>query len=233
MIDIHNHGLYQVDDGAASMKESVDMLKQAQEQGIKLIIYTPHYRRGMFKYPVEEIQEHYEMLKPYAEKYGIRIALGCEYHVNGSILEYLREGRVTSLAGGDYVLTEYAYESSYDEIYQTTQKLVLAGYYPVIAHVERYQCFQKAPEIAEELQEQGAMIQVNADSVLGLEGFKTKGLCRKMLKNHWVDIIASDAHGTKMRANHMGDCRKKVEQKYGKEYARELFYSNPRKLFRS
>ena len=76
MIDIHCHLLYGVDDGAKTIEESVAMLEAAKEQGISAMILTPHYRHGMFAYPKEEIEEHFRILEPYAQKLGIYLALG-------------------------------------------------------------------------------------------------------------------------------------------------------------
>lgn len=89
MIDIHCHLLYGVDDGAKTIEESVAMLEAAKEQGISAMILTPHYRHGMFAYPKEEIEEHFRILEPYAQKLGIYLALGTEYHVNSHIVEAL------------------------------------------------------------------------------------------------------------------------------------------------
>ena len=82
MIDIHCHLLHGVDDGADTIEESVEMLKLAREQGIRAMILTPHYRHGMFGYPREVVESHFLKLKPYADKLGVRLALGTEYHVN-------------------------------------------------------------------------------------------------------------------------------------------------------
>ena len=60
MIDIHCHLLYGVDDGAEDRQMSVAMLKDAAKQGISAVILTPHYRQGMFKYPLEEIRVEQE-----------------------------------------------------------------------------------------------------------------------------------------------------------------------------
>ena len=74
---------------------------------------------------------------------------------------------------------------------------------PVFAHVERYGALADL-QMAEELRNLGAWITVNADAVLGLEGMGPKKYCKKMLKAECVDAIASDSHGIKNRANHMG-----------------------------
>ena len=87
MIDIHCHLLYGVDDGSKSLEESVEMLKIAKKQGITGIILTPHLRHGMFKHPLEKIERHYKKLMPYANKLGIEIKLGTEYHVATDMID--------------------------------------------------------------------------------------------------------------------------------------------------
>jgi protein-tyrosine phosphatase len=108
--------------------------------------------------------------------------------------------------------------------------MVSAGYVPIIAHAERYGCFQKKPELIWELKSMGAMIQINADSVLGIDGKTLKKTCKMFLKNEMADFIASDSHGIKERANHMLDCCTYIRKKYGAHYAAEIFYENPEKI---
>lgn len=230
MIDIHTHLLFGVDDGPKELEESVQMLSGAAEQGISAIILTPHYRHGMFPYNKEKIKEHYEALLPYAREIGICIYLGCEYHVNSRITEALGSGRVMSLAGSSYVLTEYEYESEYEYIERMTQQLISHGYVPVIAHVERYRCLVKNPDYVEQLRNLGAWIQVNADAVLGLDGGAGKRFCKRLLKNGWVNVIASDSHGMQRRGCHMEKCREYLMKKYDERYVEKLFCGNPGKI---
>lgn len=232
MIDIHCHLLYQVDDGAGSLEESAAMLGEAKAQGIEAIILTPHYRHGMFSYPKDTIEAHYIELKKYADKLGVGLYLGSEYHVNSHIVEAFDTGRCHTLADTRYVLTEYAYHSEYAFIRQMSQKLILHGYRPVIAHVERYGCMVDNAELAQMLQEMGAWIQVNADAVLGLEGRTAKKYCKKLLEEGWVDIVASDSHGIKKRACHLKKCYDHVQKKYGADYAEQLFCDNPAEILR-
>ena len=44
MIDIHTHILPNVDDGSDSTEISIQMLKDAKNQGITDVFLTPHYR---------------------------------------------------------------------------------------------------------------------------------------------------------------------------------------------
>jgi protein-tyrosine phosphatase len=128
------------------------------------------------------------------------------------------------------VLCEYSYSSEFSYVYAMTQELVLHGYIPVIAHVERYACIVSDPEGAGRLRELGAWIQINADAVLGLEGFASRKFCKKMLKADYVDVIASDSHGVDKRACHLGKCRQLLAKKFGEECARRLLSENPAKI---
>lgn len=230
MIDIHCHLLYGVDDGPEKIEQSVAMLKEAQEQGITNIILTPHYRRGMFKFDGKLVQEHKAALEPYVAELGIKLYLGTEIHVNGDILTYLEEKKVFCLADSEYVLTEYEYETEYSYIFKMSHELLRHGYIPVIAHVERYACLVQKPQRLEELQEIGALIQVNAAAILGEEGWGIKQFCKKALKQGRVDFVASDSHDIKKRACHMEDCYDYLVEKYGEKLANRLMIKNPKKI---
>lgn len=231
MIDIHCHLLYGVDDGAKTIEESVAMLKAAKEQGIQIMILTPHYRHGMFAYPVDKIEEHFKQLTPYAEEIGVKIFLGCEYHVNSQIVQSFDTGRCHTLADTKYVLTEYSHQTEFSYIHKMTEELILHGYIPVVAHVERYKCMVDNLDCAAELQDMGAMIQMNADAILGLEGWGVKRYCKKMLQEGLVDIVASDSHGMKERASHVRKCYDLIAKKFEEDYAQELLVENPVKIF--
>ena len=229
-IDIHNHTLFGVDDGPGEIQIAETMLENAKSQGAKAIILTPHYRRGMFSYPLEDIEKNFSRLEQIGREMGIALFLGCEYHVNGDLISNIQSGRCKTLAGSDYVLTEYSYETEYSYIAEQTHRLLSCGYFPVIAHVERYKCLLKKPELCVELSDMGALIQMNADSVLGLGSWSEKRFCKKMLAKEWADIIASDTHDMSNRACHMAECRKFVEKKYGMDYAELLFVKNPKRI---
>lgn len=230
MVDIHCHLLYGVDDGARNPDVSLAMLDTAREQGIREMIVTPHYRRGMFPYLVDAIVNSYEHLAAEASLRGIDLYLGCEYHADDDMTHNLQTGRVATLAGTDYVLTEFSYASTYFYVHNKINELVSNGYIPVIAHAERYGVFQKEPDLLSGLREMGALIQLNADSILGIDGSAIKRTCKRILKGGLADIVASDSHDTDDRRNNMLECRRYVEKKYGRDSARDLFRKTPGRI---
>ena len=228
MVDIHNHGLFDVDDGAATLREAVRMLREAKQQGVHAVVLTPHYRHGMFKYRREIIEAQFADLKEEAEQMGMDIYLGCEYHVNSRILEYLESGRCLPMAGGSFVLTEYAYETPYSYILNWTNELLHHGYIPIIAHVERYESIFLYPDRVKELIRMGAYIQLNADSVTGKHGMKVKRFCKQMLQeNKRAVMVASDAHDLEKRRSHMGECYDFILRKHGERTAELVMSENP------
>lgn len=226
MIDIHSHLLYGVDDGPETLEESIRMLQEAAGQGITDIILTPHYRKGMFAYPGERILKHFLLLKKQTHDIPVRMYLGCEYHVNEAIFDYLKSGRCNTMNFTRYVLTEYKTLGEYQMIRQYTQELMQQGYIPIIAHLERYQCLTKDISLVEELSEMGALLQVNADSILGKYGWGLKKFCHRLLDEGLVDFVASDAHDCGKRANHLGKCRTHLEKKYDSAYVEQILYTN-------
>ena len=232
MIDIHSHILYGVDDGAKDIAESVAMLRLAKEQGVDAIIATPHYRHGMFKYPKEIVEQNFACLKQKAAEIGIELYLGTEQHVNSMTIEYIESGRCHTLADTAYVLMEYKYEVDFPYIKETVQAALRHGFVPIVAHVERYRCLEKIAYI-EFLKEIGAMIQVNADAVIGKDGFRAKGYVKKLLKNYLVDFVASDSHGMKERVSNMGKCREYLYKKYDSRYVDKILVKNAREILES
>ncbi|MBQ3559410.1 MAG: capsular biosynthesis protein [Agathobacter sp.] len=226
MIDIHTHLLFGVDDGPKTMEESIEMLKSAKAQGVDAMILTPHYRHGMFAYPNEEIEANFAKLMEPAKKIGIELYLGTEHHVNSMMLEYIESGRVRTLANTQYVLAEYKHDTEFEYIAKSVRDLLRNGYIPIVAHVERYMCMHEDLERIDWLRDVGAMIQVNANAILGMEGFKTKSFTKKLLKYGYIDFVGSDSHDMKKRANNLGKCRDYLYKKYDERYVDKITYYN-------
>lgn len=228
LCDIHCHILFGVDDGPSDIEESIEMLRQAERDGIENIILTPHFRHGMFEYDLERVEENFRALKARIQKENIKINifLGCEYHINSLIIQDIKSGRVHTLNDSRYVLIEFSYTSPSQELLDYVYKLVSRGYIPIIAHAERYESLQKNISLCDELKDKGALIQVNAASILGEDGFKLKRTARKMINYDVVDYIASDAHDMAMRKNHLAKCYAHMVKHLEVSYVDDLFSHN-------
>ena len=73
MIDIHCHILPGVDDGPASMEESLDMCRRARADGIETVLATPHRLKGVSETTPAKIERILSELRSRADRAGIDI----------------------------------------------------------------------------------------------------------------------------------------------------------------
>lgn len=235
LTDIHCHILPGVDDGAKNTKITAEMLRLNYKHGIRRIIVTPHYRRGMFEPPQELVQKQFLRTKKYAAgigAQGVELYLGCECHRHADMVNMLNEKKLPTMAGSSFVLTEFSSVDPYSRIRTVLYELRAAGYTPIIAHAERYPVMMEYPDNLEDAIALGAMIQINADSLLGHHGYGTKRKCKKMMKRGQVDFIGSDAHDLKKRPSRLAECAAYVEKKWGRETAERIFETNPMQIMK-
>ncbi len=229
-VDIHTHILPGVDDGARDTAQALTLLKQAYSQGTRAVILTPHYR-GRYRGNVREklagkFKELQTALGTECPELGIY--LGCEVGYELDISEKIADGSVLSLNNTQYVLLEFQNTNFRSRILDGVLEVINFGYIPIVAHVERYDAIRKSPRLAEELIDLGALLQINADGVLGKDGFGVKRCCHQLLKHNLVHFIATDAHDQETRRPELKTCYQKVRKKYGQMYADALFIHNGR-----
>lgn len=229
LIDIHTHILYSVDDGSSSLETSINLIKEEISQGVTDIILTPHYRTSMFEKSPSLLVSRYQSLKEEVKKLNldVNLYLGQEIYIRNidSFNKYLDEGKILTINKTNYVLLEFSYTNDID-ILEVVYNVKLLGYNVIIAHIERYNYVTQ--DLVEELIENGALIQVNAESVIGKCGSKIKKIVKSYLKRKYISFIASDIHSN--RVNYINKCYKYVTKKYGIDQANDLFYNNARKL---
>lgn len=230
--DIHCHILPGVDDGADTMREAMAMLKRLYMAGVTNIILTPHFREGIFEPKEEVIHHRFIQLKRYGEEKfpGLKLYLGCEFHSNMDMSRWIKERTSLTMANSSYILLEFSKNDSAMHMKDQVYNLLSLGYTPIIAHVERYDATLKNMNTVRDLVRIGAMMQVNADSILGKEGWKTKIFCKQLMKEDLLSFVGSDAHHIKTRSSHMGECMTYVTKKMGKDYTNQIFHTNPSKI---
>lgn len=231
LYDIHCHILPGVDDGADSIEESMEMLKIEFKDGVRNIIFTPHYRRRMFETPENEILQQFLTVKKTASQVlpDLKLYLGCELHSNMDMVDILQERKHLTLAESSYVLTEFSNGDTEAYIKERCYSLLSNGYEPILAHVERYSCM-KDLDLVNELRQMGVRMQVNAESIIGKSGWKMKRYCRSLMKEGMLDFVGSDSHGTSRRAPKMGECAEYMVKKMGLTYTERILIENPSEI---
>ena len=75
MIDIHSHIIPNVDDGARSVEETFNILKEAQEAGFTDVILTSHFLLNYYETNAQELIFWKEKLQEVLKKQGTKFTL--------------------------------------------------------------------------------------------------------------------------------------------------------------
>jgi protein-tyrosine phosphatase len=233
MIDIHTHILPGVDDGAETIEDSIQMIQQAIDADVEVICATPHILDGVTPKFQEKINYAFQLLCSQIEKRKLRIKL-----VFGSEI-YLRHD-IGSLRGynfyslnqtGKYLLMELPLGRLPIGTDQLIRGSLMEGVTPIIAHPERCLIGQDPLLAINNMVNQGALIQINAGSILGHFGKKAKKTAERLLEHNLVHFLASDAHNTSSASiTVLSQTLERLCQLVGKIKTEELVMHNPSKV---
>lgn len=235
LIDIHSHILPGLDDGARDMEQTKNMLKIAEEEGIRFIIATPHYHEGVSTNSIETLNESYKKVQQVLSDMNspIEIHLGTEIYYSHESVHLLKERYIPTMAGSRYVLVEFSPRADYRYIKNGIQDFLWEGYSPILAHTERYENLVLKMDYVEELIEMGAYVQVNAASIAGDNGRMHEKLSKKLLKKGLVHFVSTDSHSERSRSPKLEKCVNYITKKYGTDYVSELLIENPQKVLKN
>lgn len=231
-IDIHTHILPGVDDGAKDWDTCIAMLEQSARQGVDAVIATPHYLPWKEMLPLDELQKLCKEAREKLEKkHGITmdIYLGNEIYYSVDAIQNLKDGKGLTLAGSRYVLVEFQTDSTYQIFCRAVKEFRDAGYIPIIAHVERYDCLHDLDKMSE-LKEMGAMFQMNIEAFQGGFFDQQGRWAKKCLKQRVIDFLASDMHSMNRRSPMTDEKLRWIQKNLDFGYQKALLYENAQKI---
>lgn len=220
MIDIHNHILPGLDDGAASLDEALAMARIAAGEGITDIIATPHHANGRYTNEAVQVLEAVGILNETIAAAGIPVRLhpGQEVRAYKELMDDYYEGRLLSLANSRYLLLELPTSRIPDDLYDLIHELGIAGITPVIAHPERNMELSNHPDKLAGLIERGALAQMTTHSINGLFGRKIQDVSFTMCESHLIHFLSSDAHNPELRPFGMTEANQLIKERLGQAF---------------
>lgn len=213
MIDVHTHVLPNIDDGASTVDESQKMLVEAQKQGVKLCIATPHcvlHDNEMVSDFLEARDKAYRKLKSVLEenKELPRVFLGAEVYLDNNISKY-PDVKKLCLGNSDYMLIEMPRYRNGRELADWIYELTLIGIKPIIAHIDRYSDWL---ELVKNFGGMDVIYQINASKFLTIGG---RRFVRKFMKYNKPIVVGSDMHNTEDRSCNIGKAYRLAKRKFG------------------
>ncbi len=200
--DVHNHLLFQVDDGVRDVGESLQGVALLRDLGYRGAVVTPHIYREVFDNDEAMLIERFErMLSHIAEVYpDFRLQLGAEYMLDESLLDRLYHNPARLLRFGpqrSHVLVELPVTSEPLFLSEFLDECHRQGLRPIVAHAERYRFVAEDEQGMARVQSwrsRGALIQMNLESLVGRDGRTAQRLARMLWQAALIDIVGSDMH---------------------------------------
>ncbi|TMP17311.1 CpsB/CapC family capsule biosynthesis tyrosine phosphatase [Pseudoalteromonas sp. S2893] len=238
MFDIHSHILPGIDDGAKDLKESLALLKMAQDDGITHIVATPHIHIGRFNNSSKMLAQGITSLKDEALAAGInlKLAVAAEVRLDIELMALIMSDQLPFIGASgstNYLLLELPHShvpQGYDKFINWLSNRNIKV---IVPHPERNRDIQANPFYIERLKQLGCDFQLTASSIEGAWGDTAKAISIDMLQKGLVSYVASDAHSVKRRPPILSNAKKLVADLIGEFEAENLFVNNPQRLTES
>ena len=195
-VDIHNHILPGIDDGAADVDASLQLIEGFEKVGIFCFISTPHIMNDYYPNTAGSIAKAQEHLQQHLNSLGknVNIKAAAEYMMDQAFLELLENEKLLTLKD-NMVLVEMSYFQPPINLNEILFKLQTAQYKPILAHPERYGFFHsKSLNNYEDLKTRGCFFQLNILSLTGHYGKSIQEIAYRLLENKMIDFLGTDTH---------------------------------------
>lgn len=206
--DYHCHILPELDDGADSVDNSLQMIEMMKSQGVQRICATPHFYAHREKSVADFLakrQAAFDSIKAHAAIPDI--CLGAEIAIEHGISELAGIEKL-AIEGTRIILLELPYRPyekwMSEEIYNIAAEYQLKV---MLAHVHRYLPYYSKEDI-ECILHTNAIYQINNEA---FGSWKEKRMAKKILTNHTHFAFGSDAHNLSRRKPNWNLLQKKVK----------------------
>ncbi|WP_298479695.1 CpsB/CapC family capsule biosynthesis tyrosine phosphatase [uncultured Maribacter sp.] len=195
-IDIHNHILPGIDDGAKTVEESIKLIKEFSEFGVTNFIATPHimdnYYPNNLKTVTKSLNKLTKQLK--VEKLNnVTITAAAEHMIDANFEVILEKGEVIPILK-NYLLVEMSYLQASINFENAIQKIAERRFFPILAHPERYVYLHSKFGKYEKYKSKGILFQLNLLSLSSYYGKDVQQMANKLLNEGLLDFVGTDVH---------------------------------------
>ena len=252
MIDLHAHILPQLDDGAESLEESIELCRMSYKDGVRTIVATPHILPGVYKNnrstiltKTQELKDALQKLRVQSSEFrgkdfdasthsliaasdAFKILPGADVHFSSEMPQLCENGGIVTVNDkGQYLMVEFDFQGIPYHAEDVLFRLITKGIIPIITHPERNLEIGQKPQRYGEMIRMGCLGQLTAMSLTGGFGSGVKQTAGKLLKSGLVHIIASDTHSVTRRPPILSTAVRAAEKIVGKEEAQKMVTEYP------
>ena len=194
--DIHSHILPGIDDGAADVAASINLIKGMLELGFTSFTGTPHVMEDMYRNNTETITNAHALLLRALEESNMNVPVraAAEYLMDGNLEKLLAEKTPLLTIRENWVLFEISFIQPPLKLKQLIFEMQLQGYQPVLAHPERYSFYYSKKAALEEIHSLGCLFQSNLLSFSGYYGPAAQQSAEFLAEKGFTTLLGTDLH---------------------------------------
>ncbi|HCO82166.1 MAG TPA: histidinol phosphatase [Arenibacter sp.] len=195
-IDIHNHILPGIDDGAKTVKDSIELIKGFSDIGVKKFIATPHIMHNYYPNNYDTIHAANGKLQNTLlseDMKEITLDVAAEHMIDANFDHLLEREKVMPLRNS-YLLIEMSYLQPPINFDEAILNIAAHRYFPILAHPERYSFLHLDSSKFQKYKKNGILFQMNLLSLGQYYGKDVQKKAHKLLQNGLIDYVASDVH---------------------------------------
>jgi len=196
-VDIHAHVLPGIDDGPSDLDSALAMLRAAAASGVRTVAATPHLRSDFPDVHVRELADRCEQLRQASARAGIELELvsGAEISVSWALEASDEDLRLASYGQRGHDLLIETPATNILGLDRVLHDLRVKGYRVTLAHPERNPEFRRNDATLRGLVQNGVLLQINADSLLGSRASSgPRRFARELCRTGLGHVLASDGH---------------------------------------
>ena len=195
-VDIHNHILPGIDDGAKTVDDSIAIIKEFSDFGVQRFIATPHIMSNYYPNDKNSINGSLAVLKNALLEQNLKnisIEASAEHMIDDNFETMLDDGSVMPMKD-DYLLVEMSYLQPPINFEEAIIKTASKRFYPILAHPERYGFLHRRLRKYNEYKRHGILFQMNLLSLGEYYGKEIPKIAMELLEEGLIDFLASDVH---------------------------------------
>ncbi len=203
-VDIHAHILPGLDDGPATLEDSLQMARMAMLDGTEIIVATPHYRDvELASIAYETVPELSNTLDAALRNDGasrnsrtIRVLSGMIHRLDTSLQYLVDSDKAVTLNRTRFLLVEPPFTRLPAHADDMIRRLLTQRLVPVIAHPERNREFQRHPKRLRNLVDDGVIVQIASGSIMGRNGTNVQRTAEQFISDGIAHVVASEMHSS-------------------------------------
>lgn len=194
-VDVHAHVLPNLDNGPATLDESIVLLQEMAAGGVRKVVATPHIMGDFYDNSIESIIFAHQQLKTelFLRGINIELELAAEYYLDVSLVAKIESNQPLLLIANKYFLFETNIIGTPLFLNEVLQMLNERGIVPVLAHPERYHYLQQNFDTVRALHDKGVHFQLNLGAWQHPHS-ATRQLAEKLIQEKMVSFVGSNVH---------------------------------------